>query len=66
MLIMAEVERLCDRVVMMKQGKVVDRDSPAGLLSKYGRTTLEDVFLDIARDRHGNRPEQATQQAGRE
>tara|TARA_R110002072_G_scaffold10523_10_gene48897 strand:- start:2571 stop:3371 length:801 start_codon:yes stop_codon:yes gene_type:complete len=63
---MAEVERLCDRVVMMKQGKVVDRDSPAGLLSKYGRTTLEDVFLDIARDRHGNRPEQATQQAGRE
>lgn len=48
---MAEVERLCDHVVMMKQGKIVDRASPAELLTKYGRTTLEEVFLDIARDR---------------
>ena len=49
---MAEVERLCDDVVMMKQGRVVDRDSPAGLLTKYGRANLEDVFLDIARGRN--------------
>jgi ABC-2 type transport system ATP-binding protein len=49
---MAEVERLCDDVLMMKQGKVVDRDSPAGLLTKYGRANLEDVFLDIARGRN--------------
>ena len=48
---MAEVERLCDQMVMMKQGSIMDRDSPAGLLTKYGRTTLEEVFLDIARDR---------------
>ena len=47
----AEVERLCDQVVMMKQGSVMDRDSPTGLLKKYGRATLEEVFLDIARDR---------------
>lgn len=49
---MAEVERLCDDVLMMKQGRVVDRDSPAGLLAKYGRANLEDVFLDIARGRN--------------
>lgn len=48
---MAEVERLCDEVVMLKQGRAVDRGSPAQLLSKYGRDDLEEVFLDIARDR---------------
>ena len=58
---MAEVERLCDQVVMMKQGSIMDRDSPAGLLKKYGHTTLEEVFLDIARDRSASQPEQAAQ-----
>jgi ABC-2 type transport system ATP-binding protein len=48
---MAEVERLCDHVLMMKQGRVVDQGSPADLLARYGRDDLEDVFLDIARDR---------------
>ncbi len=46
---MAEVERLCDHVLMMKQGRIVDRGSPADLLERYGRDTLEAVFLDIAR-----------------
>lgn len=48
---MAEVERLCSQVMMMRGGKIVDRGSPQELLGRYGRTTLEDVFLDIARDR---------------
>ncbi|MNT99985.1 hypothetical protein D3C72_2429850 [compost metagenome] len=48
---MLEVERLCDDVLVMRQGRIVDRGSPAGLLARYGRTSLEDVFLDIARDR---------------
>jgi ABC-2 type transport system ATP-binding protein len=48
---MAEVERLCSHVLMMKQGHIVDRGSPADLLSRYGRDDLEEVFLDIARDR---------------
>jgi ABC-2 type transport system ATP-binding protein len=48
---MGEVERLCDRVIMMKAGKVVDDDSPAGLLARYGRDDLEEVFLDVARGR---------------
>lgn len=58
---MAEVERLCDDVVMMKQGQIVDRDSPSGLLEKYGRGTLEEVFLDIARDRSASSPGQGEQ-----
>ncbi len=49
---MAEVERLCDRVLMLKQGRVVDQGAPAELLSRYGRDDMEQVFLDIARDRH--------------
>lgn len=48
---MAEVERLAARVLMLKRGRLVDDDSPKGLLEKYGRGTMEDVFLDIARDR---------------
>jgi ABC-2 type transport system ATP-binding protein len=48
---MAEVERMCDTVLMMKQGRVVDRGTPADLRDRYNRTDLEDVFLDIARDR---------------
>lgn len=48
---MAEVERLCDDVLMLRAGRIVDRGSPTDLLSKYGRRTMEDVFLDIARDR---------------
>ena len=48
---MGEVERLCHVVLMMKAGVIADQGSPAGLISRYGRDTLEDVFLDIARDR---------------
>jgi ABC-2 type transport system ATP-binding protein len=50
---MNEVERLCDRVLMMKRGDIVDDGSPAELLARYGRQDLEEVFLDIARDRRG-------------
>ncbi|MFC5303779.1 ABC transporter ATP-binding protein [Azospirillum picis] len=46
---MLEVERLCDGVLMMRQGRIVDRGAPAALLARYGRKTLEEVFLDIAR-----------------
>jgi ABC-2 type transport system ATP-binding protein len=48
---MAEVERMCSHVLMMKQGRIVDRGSPAELLERYGRDDMEEVFLDIARDR---------------
>jgi ABC-2 type transport system ATP-binding protein len=48
---MAEVERLCTEVLMLKRGRIVDRGSPDDLLRRYGRDDLEAVFLDIARDR---------------
>jgi ABC-2 type transport system ATP-binding protein len=48
---MAEVERLCDDVLMMKAGRIVDGGAPAALVARYGRQDLEEVFLDIARDR---------------
>ena len=48
---MAEVERLCSSVLMLKQGRVVDSGTPDALLTKYNRDDLEAVFLDIARDR---------------
>jgi ABC-2 type transport system ATP-binding protein len=48
---MAEVERLCERVIMMKRGRIEDDGTPGNLLARYGRRTLEEVFLDIARGR---------------
>ncbi len=48
---MLEVERLCDQALMMRTGRIDDRGSPKALLTKYGRSTLEEVFLDVARER---------------
>lgn len=48
---MTEVERMCDQVLMMKQGRIVDQGAPSDLIGRYGRATMEEVFLDIARDR---------------
>jgi len=48
---MSEVERLCDRIIIMKRGRIEDDDTPERLLARYGRETLEDVFLDVARGR---------------
>jgi ABC-2 type transport system ATP-binding protein len=48
---MLEVERLCDRVIIMKRGRIEDDDSPAKIMLRYNRTTLEEVFLDVARGR---------------
>lgn len=46
---MPEVERLCDRVLMMRGGRIVDDGTPDGLRARYGRRNLEEVFLDVAR-----------------
>ena len=48
---MGEVERMASLVLMLKAGRLVDRGSAKELLKKYGRRNLEEVFLDIARDR---------------
>lgn len=46
---MVEVERLCDRVIIMKAGRIADEGSPAELMARHGRENMEQVFLDVAR-----------------
>ncbi|MCC7328106.1 MAG: ABC transporter ATP-binding protein [Burkholderiales bacterium] len=50
---MGEVERMCDDVIMLRAGVVVDQGSPADLVSRYGRANMEQVFLHIARSTDG-------------
>src|SRR5215467_13477731 len=57
---MTEVERLCERVIMLKRGRIEDDDMPAKLLKRYGRRTLEEVFLDVVRG-DGSVPREAAQ-----
>ncbi len=49
---MKEVERLCNKIVMMKQGKIVDEGTCEELINKHGRVNLEDTFLKIARSKN--------------
>ena len=48
---MLEVERLCDRVIIMKRGRIEDDDTPDRIMARYNRSTMEEVFLDVARGR---------------
>ena len=47
---MNEVERLCDEVMMMKNGEIIDKGKSEKLISKHGRENLEEVFLKIVRE----------------
>ena len=49
---MREVERLCDSIVMMKQGQIVDKGTCSELIKKHGRENLEETFLKIARSKN--------------
>ena len=51
---MNEVERLCDEVMMMKNGEIIDQGKSVDLVSKHGRKNLEEVFLKIVRDKNEN------------
>ena len=46
---MSEVERLCDDIIMMKSGRIVDQGTAKKLIEKHGRNNLEETFLKIAR-----------------
>ena len=46
---MSEVERLCDDIIMMKSGRIVDQGTAQNLIEKHGRNNLEETFLKIAR-----------------
>lgn len=48
---MNEVERLCDNIIMMKKGKIIDRGTCNELIVKHGRNDLEETFLKLARSK---------------
>ena len=47
---MNEVERLCNEVLMMKNGKIIDKGTCSSLINKHGRKNLEETFLKIVRE----------------
>lgn len=47
---MPEVERMCDDVIMMGKGKIIDQGTPKDLIKRYSRNDLEGVFLQLARN----------------
>lgn len=48
---MREVEMLCDRVLIMNKGSLIDQGSPGELMEKYQRKSLEEVFLSVSEER---------------
>ena len=48
---MGEVERLCDSIIMMKNGKIIDRGTCKQIIDKHGRNNLEETFLKLARSK---------------
>ena len=49
---MNEVERLCDSIIMMREGKIIDSGTCAELIKKHGRNNLEETFLKLARGKN--------------
>jgi len=50
---MREVEQLCDQVMMMSQGKLIEQGSPEELVEKHNSSTLEEVFLSLSQQGGG-------------
>ena len=48
---MTEVERLCDSIIMMKNGKIIDEGTCEEIIKKHGRNNLEETFLKLARSK---------------
>lgn len=42
-----EIESLCDRVMVLRHGRIVALDAPASLVEASGRRTLEDAIIDL-------------------
>ena len=47
---MSEVERLCSEVMMMKNGKIIDKGTCKDLIFRHGRKNLEETFLKLVRE----------------
>ena len=52
---MNEVERLCDSIIMMKEGEIIDSGTCEEIIKKHGRNNLEETFLKLARGKNGSR-----------
>ena len=48
---MNEVERLCNSIIMMKEGKIIDRGTCSQIIKRHGRNNLEETFLKLARSK---------------
>ena len=49
---MNEVTRLCNSILMMKDGIIIDKGNPEELINKHGRKNLEEVFLKLSRSKN--------------
>ena len=49
---MNEVTRLCKKILMMKDGVIIDKGNPEELIKKHGRKNLEEVFLKLSRNKN--------------
>ena len=49
---MSEVEKLCDSIIMMKNGKIIDKGTCEEIIAKHGRSNLEETFLKLARSKN--------------
>jgi ABC-2 type transport system ATP-binding protein len=48
---MSEVERLCDSIIMMRKGRIIDKGTCEEIIKKHGRNNLEETFLKLARSK---------------
>ena len=61
---MVEIERLCERVVFLTQGRVIANDTPKNIADQFGQVGLEDVFIHLARGGHNDpRPQETDRPA---
>ena len=49
---MSEVEKLCDSIIMLKNGKIIDKGTCEEIIAKHGRSNLEETFLKLARSKN--------------
>lgn len=48
---MSEVEKLCDRIVIIHKGKIVEQGTVESLKEKYKKEDMEDIFMSLVGDK---------------
>jgi ABC-2 type transport system ATP-binding protein len=46
---MLEVEFLCERIVLMDRGKIVEKGTPSELKENYNAANIEEVFTEVVK-----------------